>query len=121
LKRILRVLSGTLFVLALIALAFLLLSDFWPSLRPAVSQQRASPLALIFAGWSFICLQLGAGGRGKEALKGILLGLAFVLWGGEQFLPAGPGAAIVDSVVVAIFVVDLGLVIKGSLGRPGGS
>ena len=116
-SKFLRILSGVLFLLALVALAFLLLSDLWLRFQPAPSHPHASALALMFVGASFVCLQLSATGRGRKTLKGVLLGLAFVLWGSEQFLPPGAGTIAIDCVVITIFVTDLGLVIKSSL-RP---
>jgi hypothetical protein len=114
-KRLFRVLSGFLFLLALIALAFLLLPDLWSRFQPTARHQQAAAFALIFVGSSFVCLQLGTEGRWKEKLKGTLLGLAFALWGSEQYLPPGAWVTAIDSAVIAIFVVDLGLVIGGSL------
>jgi len=116
-KKLFRLLSGFLFLLALIALGFLGLSDLWLRFQATIGQQRAGALALIFVGASFICLQLSADLRRKEMGKGILLGLAFILWGGEQFLPPGAAVTAIDCAVITIFVVDLGLVIKGGLGR----
>jgi hypothetical protein len=117
-KAVFRPLSGVLFLLALIALAFLLISDLCVRLRLTAVHQRAGGLALMLAGASFVCLQLSTGARRADVLKGILLGLAFVLWGGEQYLPPGPWVTAIDSVVIVIFVADLGLVIRGSLVPP---
>jgi hypothetical protein len=114
---LLRSLSGVFFLLALMALAFLVLSDVRLGFQTNGFHPRAEALALIFIGASFVCLQMRAGVRSKTRLKSILLGLAFVLWGLEQFLAPGPGVNAIDCAVITIFVVDLGLVIKGSLGR----
>ena len=65
----------------------------------------------MFIGASYISLQLTGRRRWNEMLKGVLLGLAFLLWGGEQFMPAGPLATAMDSSVITIFVVDLSLII----------
>jgi dipeptide/tripeptide permease len=120
-KKFLRTLSGIFFGLALLALAWLLLPDLWSSFQPSLRHQQAGALALIFVGASFICLQASAAAHGKTTLKALLLGLAFVLWGGEQFLPPGPLVTALDSAVIAIFVVDLGLVIASQLETPPGS
>jgi len=74
-------------------------------------------MALILIGTSYICLQLGTKRRWKEKLKGIFLGFAFVLWGSEQFLQASWLVTLMDSAVITIFVVDLGLIILDSLKR----
>jgi hypothetical protein len=47
----------------------------------------------------------------------LLLGLGFLFWGTEQFLPPGPLATALDSLVVLIFVSDLSLVIVDRLKR----
>jgi hypothetical protein len=113
-KTTLRVVSYLVALFAFVALARLLLLDLRDGFRPSDGPQRAGSLALIFIGASFLLLQL-ANGRGWDRLKGIFLGLAFVLWGGEHFLPPGVPVGAVDFVVVAIFVVDLGLMIRTQL------
>ena len=118
-KRSLRALGGILFLLALIALAVLLLPDLWIKFQPTDRHQQAAALALLFVGASFVCLQFSTGGSWKDKIKGILLGLAFVLWGSEHYLPAGVWVTATDTAVIAIFVGDLGLVIAGNLGRRG--
>lgn len=49
---------------------------------------------------------------------GFLVALAFILWGGEQFVPNPGMVAFMDDVVVFLFVLDLGIVIYGHL-KPG--
>jgi hypothetical protein len=120
-KSKLRRLSGILFTLALVSVGWLLLTDAWHRFQPTSGHRRAGTFALIFVGASFVCLQLSRRSARAERLKGVLLGMAFVLWGGEQFLPAGPVATAIDCAVIVIFVTDLGLIIKDGLGRPGGS
>jgi hypothetical protein len=117
-KKSLRALIGVLFGLALVALAWLLLPDLWTGFHPSQRHQQAGALALMFVGASFACLQFNTEGRWKERLKGLLLGMAFVLWGAEQFLPPGSAATAVDGFVIAIFVSDLGLVIASHLEAP---
>ncbi len=50
-------------------------------------------------------------------IRGILLGIAFVFWGGEQLLPSSSLVTVMDSIVITIFIVDLGLIIVEHLGR----
>ena len=114
-RRFSRSLSGLLFAGALGALVLLLSCDIWHRFLPTVLHQKTGALALILVGISFICLQPSEAADRMGLLKGVLLGLAFVLWGGEQFLPAGAIVTAVDSVVITIFVVDLGLVILSRL------
>lgn len=116
-KSLLRSLSGIFFILALVSVAFLLASGFWLRFRPDFIHASSGALALIFVGASFICLQLSSKAWSWDVFKGLSVGLAFVLWGGEFYLPGGPVVTAVDTVVVAIFVIDLVLVIKAGLSR----
>jgi hypothetical protein len=117
--KLLRGLSLILFLLAAGAIVALLASDGFYALRLTPFHQQASAMALILIGTSYISLQLSAKRRWKEKPKGIFLGLAFVLWGSEQFLPASRWVTVMDSAVITIFVVDLGLIILDHLKKNG--
>ncbi len=103
---------------ALAATAILWTADARHAWQDGAGHARVAASALILIGAAYIVLQAEKGAAGLETLKGVLLGLAFVLWGAEQFLPAGPRATAIDCVVISIFVADLSLVIWGRL-RPG--
>lgn len=113
----LRWLSALLFLAALVGIAVLLLSDAARHYSFAAVHQRIAAFPLLLIGLSYICLQLSARRPLGEMVKGILLGLAFVLWGGEQLLPPMALVTVMDGTVVAIFVVDLGLIIVEHLRR----
>jgi hypothetical protein len=115
--KLFRGLSLLLFLLAAGEIIVLLVSDISHALRLTSFHQQAGAVALILIGASYISLQLSAKRPWNEKLKGIFLGFAFVLWGSEQFLPASRVVTLMDSAVITIFVVDLGLVILGSLKR----
>jgi hypothetical protein len=115
--KLLRGLSLFLFLLAAGSIIILLTSDVSHSLRLTSFHQQAGAMALILIGTSYISLQLSAKRRWSEKLKGIFLGLAFALWGSEQFLPPSRLVTLIDSAVITIFVVDLGLIILDSLRR----
>jgi hypothetical protein len=105
-----RWLSAIFFVSAVIAIVTLLVSDALNQLRFTSVHRRAGALAFMLIGSSYIGLQLSSR-RWKERSKELLLGLAFLLWGTEQFLPANSLATAMDTAVVLIFVVDLSLII----------
>src|SRR5580693_10740361 len=115
--KLLRGLSLLLFLSAVGAIIVLLISDVSHALRLTSFHQQAGAMALILIGTSYISLQLSAKRRWSEKLKGIFLGLAFTLWGSEQFLPASRVVTLMDSAVITIFVVDLGLIILDYLKR----
>ena len=118
-KRPLRNLSALLLISALAGMATLLVFDALNHLRLTPFHQRAGALSFMLIGASYISLQLSTGRRWREMFKGVLLGTGFFLWGCEQFLPPGPLVTVMDSLVVLIFVSDLGLIIAGRLKQKG--
>lgn len=74
-------------------------------------------LPLILIGLSYMSFQLSVELGRSEKAKGLLLGLAFVLWGTEQLLPPSAWVTVMDSLVITIFVVDLALIIIEHLKR----
>jgi hypothetical protein len=105
------------FTAALLGIAALLLFDTLNHLRLTPVHQRLGALSLMLIGFSYIMLQLSARRRWNEMLKGVLLGTAFLLWGCEQLLPPSPLVTAMDGAVIAIFVVDLSLIILEYLRR----
>jgi hypothetical protein len=112
---IFRWLSAILFISALGAVLTLLVFDTLNQLRLTPIHQHAGALSFALIGASYIGLQLSWGRRWHERIKELLLGVAFLLWGSEQFLPPSPWVTAMDTAVVLIFVVDLSLIIVGRL------
>jgi hypothetical protein len=104
-------LSILFFTLALVGVAALWLSDARHDLIPMLNHQQIGALPLILIGLAYISFQLSGERRFTERAKGLLLGLAFLLWGGEQLLPPSVWVTAMDSAVITIFVVDLVLII----------
>ena len=115
-KNPLRHLSAVLLISALAGLVLLVGLDAVNHLRLTPGHQRVGAWSFMLIGISYISLQL-SGGRRPDQFKGILLGFGFLFWGGEQFLPAGPLATLLDCLVVLIFVSDLAWIIAGRLRR----
>jgi hypothetical protein len=112
-----RWLSALLFILALGAVTTLLIFDALNRLRLTPLHQTTGALSFMLIGSSYIGLQLSSGRRWNEMVKEVLLGIAFVLWGGEQFLSPSVLVTAMDTMVVLIFVVDLSLIIVPRLKR----
>lgn len=112
-----RAITALLFILALVSIIALLSSDALHHLRYSVTHQRTAAVPLILIGLSYISLQFSARRQRAERVKGILLGVAFVLWGAEQLLPPTSLVTVMDASVVTIFVVDLSLIIVEHLRR----
>jgi hypothetical protein len=70
-----------------------------------------SAFPLLLAGSSYLVLQAILRPRPLELLKRLMLGIAFLLWGVVQLMPASKLAAEFGNVVIALYVVDLGLII----------
>jgi hypothetical protein len=49
----------------------------------------------------------------KEWIKAVLLAIAFVFWAANQFWPDAPQAMLFNDIAVALFVLDVFLVIIG--------
>jgi hypothetical protein len=106
-----RLLGAALFASALFALLVLLVTDAWDHFHYTSIHRRAGAWSFLLVGLSYIALQFRSRQTVGESIKKALLGLGFALWGVESFLPAGILACAVDTAVIVIFVVDLGLVI----------
>jgi DNA replication protein DnaC len=74
-----------------------------------------SGIPLIAIGISYFVLIITLRRTPGQRLVGILVGLAFVLWGLEQFLSDQAMISFIDDVVVFLFVVDLSIVIRHNL------
>jgi len=114
---LLRWLSVIFFISALASLGILMGLDALDHLQAGLFHQQAGALSLMLIGASYISLQLSTKRHWNEVFKGVLLGIAFLLWGGEQFVPSGPLVTAMDSIVITIFVVDLSVIIVEHLRR----
>lgn len=129
LDRLLRIVAGVLTVAAVLGSAALLLSDAGPQLRAAVKfAVRLAPRAwaflghaplsampLLLIGSAYVGLQALLRPVGIELLKRLMLGSAFLLWGVVQLMPPSVVATDLGDLVIALYVLDLGLIIRGEL------
>ncbi|HUD46700.1 MAG TPA: hypothetical protein VMR33_07710 [Candidatus Baltobacteraceae bacterium] len=77
-----------------------------------------SAIPLILIGVAFACLQFILPRTRRQILLGLMVAVAFILWGTEQFLSNQTIASFIDDLVVLLFVIDLSIVIYGHL-KPG--
>lgn len=103
---------------ALGALLTLLASDAYSHFQYTAFHRKAGDWSFLLVGLSYIALQFKTKQGVGETIKKLLLAGGFTLWGTEQFLPQGRLSTAVDTAVIVIFVVDLGLVIVQQLARP---
>ncbi len=113
--------------IALVAVGATPLLTAWSSAIARVSERgwafiKAGPLSalpLLLAGSSYIVLQVILRPRPLELLKRLMLGFAFLLWGVTQLMAASNLATELGNVVIALYVIDLGLMIHSDLERDG--
>jgi hypothetical protein len=130
-EELLRWLTRSLAVFALVSTFALLcvgatpLLTSLPSLTAGVAFERwvllkrlpLSALPLLLAGTSYLVLQAILRPPPLELLKRVMLGIAFLLWGVVQLMPASDLATELGNVVIALYVIDLGLIIWTDLER----
>ncbi len=105
---------GLMLIVGVIPLAH---NHFEPELREWARCQnsRLSALPLILGGSAYIALQCILRPRPIELLKRLILGAAFLLWGVVQLMPAGDLATELGNLVIALYVIDLALMIRSDL------
>ncbi|HXC98547.1 MAG TPA: hypothetical protein VN048_04335 [Verrucomicrobiae bacterium] len=123
-KIALRIISAIALILALSTAVLLLVFRFLHGAQPHLfpwTLRSAVPLILI--GIAFATFQFVVPRTRAQTVLGLLVSLAFILWGAEQFISNPALVSFMDDVVVFLFVLDLGIVIYGQLkpGNHGGS
>jgi hypothetical protein len=100
---------------AISMVALRLISCLQPNLLPWTLK---SAIPLILTGIAFGFLQFILPRTRRQVLLGLMVAVAFILWGTEQFLSNRIIASFIDDLVVLLFVIDLSIVIYGHL-KPG--
>jgi hypothetical protein len=100
-------------LLTLMGVGVLLVWDAAPSLFPARAHDAlgAFPLAMIAV--AYLMYQTAHRPPWREFLKAILLAIAFVFWAANQLWPDSPRSTLYNDVAIALFVLDVFLVIIG--------
>jgi DNA replication protein DnaC len=112
----LRLISFASLWVAILTASFLILRHALPLLMGwQLSIPFRSAVPLIAIGISYFVLIVSLRRTFGQRLVGIFSGLAFVLWGLEQFLSDQALISFIDDVVVFLFVVDLSIVIRHNL------
>jgi len=108
-----RAVSLILGVITLVSVAALLGWDAYPGLFPANAHAvlGAFPLALIAV--AYLLYQNAHRPPFREWVKAILLAVAFLFWAANQLWPSLPQATLFNDIAIALFVLDVFLVIVG--------
>ena len=129
LEKLLRSAAGVLAVAALVGSAALLLNDAAPQLIAIgklvvamaprawalLGHAPLSAMPLLLVGGSYIALQGLLRPAPLELVKRLMLGSAFLLWGIVQLMPPGVVATDLGDLVIALYVLDLGIIVQAEL------
>ena len=100
-------------VVTLAAVAVLLSWDAFPSLFPAGSHAALAAFSLAMIALAYLVNQVALRPNAKEFLKAVLLAVAFVFWAANQLWPDSPRATLFNDIAIALFVLDVFLVMVG--------
>jgi hypothetical protein len=108
--------TQTFVVFALIAGAFLLVSDLFIS---HLSHMPLSAAPLLLIGVAYLAFQVLIRAQLLDFFKALIVSSAFILWGIDQLLPSGGFATTLGDIVIVLYVIDLGWMMMDRLKRQG--
>ena len=112
-SRLQRTLPASAGVLALLSVGALLICDASPRHFPANVHDTLATLPLVLAAIAFLLLQAVRRARLAEWAKATILAVAFLFWGASQIWEDRAIAMLCNDMAVALFVLDVVLVIFG--------
>jgi len=113
LERTHRAISVVLGVITLAGVGALLLWDVYPALFPANAHDLLGAFPLGMIALAYIVYQSAHRPPAREWVKAILLAVAFLFWSANQFLPNPHQAVVCNDIAIALFVLDVFLVMIG--------
>jgi hypothetical protein len=100
-------------VITLADVVVLLVWDAFPTVFPAGSHAVLGAVSLALIAVAYLVYQLERRPAAAELVKAIMLAAAFLFWAANQFWPNSPRATLFNDMAVALFVLDVFLVIVG--------
>ena len=100
-------------VITLATVGVLLVWDAFPRLFPARSHDFLAAFSLAMIALAYLVYQIAQRPEPAELAKAILLAAAFLFWAANQFWPDLPQATLLNDAAIALFVLDVFLVIVG--------
>lgn len=98
---------------ALLACGLLLLWDAAPGRFPAHAHDLLGALPLVLIAVAYLAYQAARRVAAQEALKAVLLAIAFLFWGANQYWPDSRYATLYNDLAIALFVLDVFFVLAG--------
>lgn len=100
-------------IITLADVVVLLVWDAFPSIFPAGSHDVLGAASLALIALAYLVYQLERKPAAPELFKAMMLSAAFLFWAANQFWPNSPRATLFNDVAIALFVLDVFLVIVG--------
>ena len=99
--------------LTLVSLLLLIAWDAYPRAFPARAHALLGALPLALIALTYVLYQALRRPRAWDLVKAMILGAAFLLWAANQFWPQAPTATLWNDLAIALFVLDVFLVVAG--------
>jgi len=108
-----RALSVFLGAVTLVVVAIVLVCDGVPRLLPGRTHDTLAAASLALIAFSYLIYQAAHRPAWREWVKAILLAVAFLFWAANQVWPDPRQAMVLNDLAIALFVLDLFLVMVG--------
>ena len=108
-----RALPVILGIVTLADVGVLLVWDVFPQLFPAHTHDFLGAFSLAMIAVAYLVYQAVHRPPGRELIKAILLAIAFLFWAANQFWPGSPRTTLYNDIAIALFVLDVFLVMIG--------
>ncbi len=99
--------------ITLLFVVLLFVGDAKPKLFPPRTHDFLGAIPLALTALAYLVYQSVRRPGAAELFKAVLLALAFLLWAGNQFWPDAPLATLLNDIAIALFVLDVFLVMIG--------
>jgi hypothetical protein len=98
-------------VVTLLAVILLFVRDAEPRMFPVKSHEFLGAFPLTMIAIAYLALQAARRAPAMEWMKAMLLATAFLFWAANQFWPSLPQAGLFNDIAIALFVLDVFLMI----------
>ena len=113
LNRALRALPVILGVVTLASVGVLFTWDLFPHLFPNRAHDFLAAFPLVMIAFAYLAYQAAHRPARLEVVKAIMLAVAFLFWAINQFWPNSAQSTLFNDIAIAIFVLDVFLVMVG--------
>ncbi len=108
-----RALAVVLGIVTLASVVVLFVWDAVPQLFPVRTHDYLGAFSLAMIAVAYLVYQAAHRPTGREFAKAVMLAVAFLFWAANQFWPASRYATLFNDIAIALFVLDVFLVIVG--------